>query len=202
MKIPQPWRKPIAVAAVLVVGAGGYVFNVHERDKARRDAAMYAAMLRSAERSALAAETSGPLANGMPQSSAAATQPYVPVILPGTAAPPAPPQAATSTALPDGTYACTTWIFGAGGGRSIVLGYVEISGGTYRGPSQTPSGPFQPLPIDGAGEISWSPNFSSLAAAGSTIGRSYVSGKPGAPAFTVEYRNASGSRESMDCVRE
>ncbi len=114
---------------------------------------------------------------------------------PPLAASEAPREAASL--LPDGLYVCNVWL----GSSLITLGKLELRGGEYRGPANAPSGPFQPLSIDAAGQLASSPNFSQLASTGATIGRSYVSGKPGAEAFTVEYVTGRGSRESMDCTR-
>ncbi|MEI9849796.1 MAG: hypothetical protein WDN24_01805 [Sphingomonas sp.] len=92
---------------------------------------------------------------------------------PPLAASEAPREAASL--LPDGLYVCNVWL----GSSLITLGKVELRGGEYRGPANAPSGPFQPLSIDAAGQLASSPNFSQLASTGATIGRSYVSGKPG-----------------------
>lgn len=112
---------------------------------------------------------------------------------------PAAPEAPVTTTfpLPDGLYVCNIWL----GSSLITIGKVELRGGAYRGPANEPSGPFEPLSIDGTGQLAWSPHFSQLASTGAVIGRSYVSGKPGAEAFTVEYVTGRGSRESMDCTR-
>ncbi|MEO7053687.1 MAG: hypothetical protein ABI191_01825 [Rhizomicrobium sp.] len=123
---------------------------------------------------------------------------YVPIVLPLPAQPPKAPEAATGKSLPAGMYACQIW----SGSMLMTLGKVEIKGATYRGPSNTPTGPFKPLVIDAAGMMSWSPNFSQLASTGAVITRSRISGTPAQPAFTVEYTTGRGYRESMDCTKE
>lgn len=104
----------------------------------------------------------------------------------------------SGTSLPDGRYTCQIWI----GSSLSTLGYVDVKGRTYRGPSHSPTGPFKPLALDGAGRMTWSPNFSSLAATGATITGSRVSGTAARPAFTVDYTTGRGYKESMDCTRE
>jgi len=101
--------------------------------------------------------------------------------------------------LPDGRYACQMWI-----GRSLsTLGYVDIKGQSYRGPSQSPSGPFKPMTIDGDGRIGWATTFSQITASGGTILGSRVSSTArSGPAFSVDYRTASGYRETIDCTRQ
>lgn len=124
---------------------------------------------------------------------AAAAKPAAKAAAPAAAAP-----KATATTLPNGLYTCNIWM-----GQSLIsLGKVEVKSGTYRGPAGTPSGPYKPLVIDGAGQMSWSPQFSQLAATGATITGSRISGTPAKPAFTVEYLTGRGYRESMDCTRQ
>ena len=104
----------------------------------------------------------------------------------------------SGTSLPDGRYTCQIWI----GSMLSTLGYVDIKGRTYRGPSHTPTGAFKPLAIDATGRMTWSPNFSSLASAGATITGSRVSGTAAKPAFNVDYTTARGYKESIECSRE
>ncbi len=103
--------------------------------------------------------------------------------------------AAGGRTLADGVYACSAWL----GSSLMSLGEVEVRGGQYRGPSHDQSGTFRPLDIDGAGRMTWSPNFSQLAAAGATLGRSQLNDDGG---FTVEYLTARGYRESLECARK
>ena len=107
---------------------------------------------------------------------------------------PAPPRGAT---LPDGRYTCQIWI----GSMLSTLGFVDIKGRSYRGPSHTPTGPFKPLATDAAGRILWHPNFSSLASAGATITGTRITGTAAKPAFNVDYTTRSGFKESLTCSR-
>lgn len=133
-------------------------------------------------------------APGADTDAAAAAKPASKLPTPATATTPK----ATAVTLPNGLYTCNIWM-----GQSLTsLGKVEIKAGTYRGPANTPSGAYKPLVIDGAGQLSWSPQFSQLAATGATITGSRISGTPAKPAFTVEYLTGRGYRESMDCTRE
>lgn len=111
---------------------------------------------------------------------------------------PAKAPAATGKTLPNGLYTCQIW----SGSMLMTLGKVEIKGATYRGPAHTLSGPYKPLKIDGAGQMTWTPNFSQLASTGAVITGSRISGTAAAPAFTVEYKTGRGYNESMDCTRE
>ena len=105
---------------------------------------------------------------------------------------------AAGKTLPDGRYACQMWI-----GRSLsTLGYVDIKGQAYRGPSQSPSGSFKHMTIDGNGRIGWSPTFSQITAAGGAIQGSRVSGTAKSPAFSVDYTTAPGYKETIDCTRQ
>jgi hypothetical protein len=116
---------------------------------------------------------------------------------------PNPPRApaaaggARSGTLPDGRYTCQIWI----GSMLSTLGFVDIKGRSYRGPSHTPGGPFKPLATDASGRVLWNPNFSSLAAAGATITGTRITGSAAKPSFNVDYTTRSGFKESLTCSR-
>jgi len=99
---------------------------------------------------------------------------------------------------PDGRYAGNIWL----NQSLITLGKVDIKAGSYRSPSNQPSGAYKPLQIGDAGRMIWSPQFSKLDSTGTKITGSRISGTPAQPAFTVEYLTGRGYRESMACTRE
>jgi hypothetical protein len=122
---------------------------------------------------------------------------------PAAMAPAAPPAVVrTRTALPapgagaipSGHYGC---LFGNGGSP----GYVDIRGGTYRGPTLTASGAFAPYAMGAANSITWRAGFGQF----NVISSEYMGISDDTshrPWFAVLYHTAGGGNDRLDCERE
>jgi hypothetical protein len=117
------------------------------------------------------------------------------------AAAPAAPQgqrvvaaAPAAGAIPSGHYGC---LFGSGGSP----GYVDIRGGTYRGPTLTASGAFRPYAMGAMNSITWTAGFGEF----NVISSEYmgISGDTThRPWFAVLYRTPGGGNDRLDCEQE
>ncbi len=132
------------------------------------------------------------------QEAATANERYADQLLAGAPVPAQARRQAIATAstrsgeLPPGRYACS---FANGGSP----GYVDIRGGSYRGPDLEPSGGFSAYALSGTA-ITWTAGFGAFAVVNSQS-RGVDTG--GRPWFTITYRRTRGGGvDAVDCVRE
>ncbi len=99
---------------------------------------------------------------------------------------------AAGAGIPSGHYGCSF----AGGGSP---GYVDIRGGTYRGPSLTGAGAFAAYSMAGSA-ITWTGGFGEFTTVSSEFMGPDTAGRPW---FAVTYsRTHGGGVDRLDCLRE
>jgi hypothetical protein len=97
-------------------------------------------------------------------------------------------------AIPSGHYGC---LFGGGGSP----GYVDIQGGTYRGPTLASSGTFSPYTMAG-NSVTWSAGFGEFNVISSEY-KGISNDSTHRPWFSVLYhRTSGGGIDQLDCEQE
>ena len=97
-------------------------------------------------------------------------------------------------AIPPGHYGC---LFGGGGSP----GYVDIQGGTYRGPTLASSGAFSPYTMAG-NSVTWTAGFGQFDVVSSEY-KGISDDSSHRPRFSVLYRRTPGGGvDQLDCEQE